>query len=483
VNITEYSCFMLVYNLLQVQMVTKSYIAIGSNLGNRVQNITDALRRLSEVNGIGRISSTGFLYESAPMYLEDQPAFLNTCCEIETFLSPHDLMNALNHIEVCMGRERLTKNGPRIVDLDIIFYGSDVVNDPDLKIPHPRLSEREFVLAPLSDICPYLIHPTLQTSVAEIRKSLNASSTCQRVFPAYGDRSLFRWGSRTFIMGILNVTPDSFSDGGLYNESVEAAVGHAADLVAAGADIVDVGGESTRPKAEIVNEKEEQRRVIDVIRAIRSKFPNLPISVDTYRASTARLAIEGGASIVNDVSGGLLDPDMISTVSSLGVPYICMHAGRVGSHPPLMYGEKSGLLEDQAFSRNLKSALDTVHDQLALRVDACIASGIARWNLVIDPGFGFGKSADVNFALVRHLDETLSGSLKQFPVMVGASRKRFVRDLVAGKDWSGSNEQAMLGTVAVSVAVQDRADIHRVHDVAQLKYALCVSDRVYRQHV
>ena len=464
-------------------MATRSLIAIGSNIGNRVGNILKALSELSHVPGVTRITSTGFLYESPPMYVEDQPVFLNTCCEIETSLSPRNLMIALQNIEVSMGRERTFKNGPRIIDLDILFHGPHVVNDPDLIVPHPCISEREFVLAPLADICPSFVHPVLKKTIEDIRKSLNAYSTCHRVFPACGDRSLFRWGSRTFIMGILNVTPDSFSDGGLYNESVDAAVCHAIDLVAAGADIVDVGGESTRPKAEIVDELEEQRRVIDVIREIRLKFPNLPISVDTYRASTARLAIEAGASIVNDVSGGLLDPDMISTVSSLGVPYICMHAGRVGSHPPLMYGDQSGLLEDQSFSRNLKSSLDTVRDQLAGRVDACIASGVARWNIVIDPGFGFGKSADVNFALVRHLEDAISGVIKPYPVMVGVSRKRFVRDLVAGKEWCGSNEHAMLGTVAVAMAIQDRADIHRVHDVAQLKYALCVSDRVYRRHV
>ena len=183
---------------------------------------------------------------------------------------------------------------------------------------------------------------------------------------------------------------------------------------------------------------------------------------------------------MNDVSGGLLDPRMLSTVADLQVPYICMHAGRVGSHPPLMYGNESGLLEDAKFSLNVKLAIDTVHDQLASRVDACRAAGISRWNIVIDPGFGFGKSADVNFALVRNISQLRRTTLESYPVMVGASRKRFVRDLVAGKEWSGSLEQAMLGTVAIAVAIQNQADIHRVHDVAELKYALCVSDRVFR---
>ena len=462
-------------------MTAKAYVAIGSNLGDRIANVQDALYRMKCIPGIARIVSTGYLYESDPMYVEDQPAFMNTCCEIETSLSPQDLVVALQAIEQAMGRERVTKNGPRCIDLDVVFYGPEcVINEPGLSIPHPRFSEREFVLAPLCDMCPSLIDPLTGETIESLRRRLNAYSTCHRIFPACCDRTLFRWGSRTFIMGILNVTPDSFSDGGKYNQSIEIAVERAVELVATGADIVDIGGESTRPRAEILNEAEEQARVIDVIRAVRTRFPNLPISVDTYRSSTARLAIEAGASIVNDVSGGLLDKDMLTTVSQLAVPYICMHAGRVGSHPPLMYGENSGLLEDAKYSQNLKCALDRVHAQLASRVDACWSAGIARWNLVIDPGFGFGKSADVNFALVRDFSDVFRNSLSQLPKMVGASRKRFVRDLVAGLEWSGSEQQAMLGTVAVSVAIQDKADIHRVHDVSELKYALCVSDRVYR---
>ena len=460
----------------------QSFIAIGSNIGDRVANVQTALKMMQSSLGIDFIESTGFLYESAPMYLTDQPAFLNTCCKIRTSLSPRDLLKCLKHIEDEMGRLKTIRNGPRCIDLDIIFYSDQIVDEPDLIIPHPRFHERFFVIAPLHDIEPTFKHSLYKRSIAEIYSKLERSQgdSCKRVFPAMTDSALFKLGSKSFIVGILNVTPDSFSDGGLYI-TVDDAVGHAREMIDSGADIIDIGGESTRPHATVVDAEEEQERVIGVIKRIREEFPHVPISIDTYRASTAKKAVEAGASIVNDVSCGLLDVDMLATVAELNVPYILTHAGRVGSHNSLDYGDGMPSVFDD--DEGLESAISTIHNQLNSRVNKCIRAGIFRWNVIIDPGLGFGKSGEVNFEIIKSLHKLLVDGLLVFPTMIGASRKRFVRDLVEGKSWAGTNEDALMGTAAVTVAAIAsciRVDFHRVHDVKQIKQLLVVSDKIYR---
>ncbi|MEP7021833.1 MAG: dihydropteroate synthase [Pseudonocardiales bacterium] len=212
-------------------------------------------------------------------------------------------------------------------------------------------------------------------------------------------------------MGVLNVTPDSFSDGGRY-VSVDDAVAHAQQMRADGADLIDVGGESTRPGAQRVEAAEETKRVLPVIEALTAQ--GIATSVDTYRASVAAAAIEAGASIVNDVSGGLGDPDMARVVRDAGCPWILMH----------WRGHSASM---QRLAR-YDEVVSDVRTELSTRVDAALAAGVDRNLLVLDPGLGFAKTAAHNWALLACLDRLVALG---FPVLVASSRKSFLGTLLA----------------------------------------------------
>ncbi|MGP4024433.1 dihydropteroate synthase [Actinomadura sp. 3N407] len=221
---------------------------------------------------------------------------------------------------------------------------------------------------------------------------------------------------RCLVMGVVNVTPDSFSDGGAWFDP-EKAIRHGLDLVAEGADIVDVGGESTRPGAQRVSEDEELRRVVPVIEALIAE--NVPVSIDTMRAEVAEAALDVGALLVNDVSGGLADPDMPRVVAAAGVPYVVMH-WRGHSH-------------DMQTRAIYKDVVREVRDELLHRVDAVLGEGVDPSMIVLDPGLGFAKNPEVghNWSLLAHLD-ALTGT--GYPVLVGASRKGFLTRLLADPD-------------------------------------------------
>ena len=208
------------------------------------------------------------------------------------------------------------------------------------------------------------------------------------------------------IMGILNVTPDSFADGGRHN-SLEAAVMHGKQMISEGVDIIDIGGESTRPGAERVSESEELSRVIPVITEL-SKL-GVTISIDTMRASTARAAVLAGANIINDVSGGLADPEMLATAADLKTPYIAMHW--------------RGQSKDMNSLANYNNVVDEVVHELHERITAALEAGISNNNLIIDPGIGFAKNADHNWEIIDNIDVFVALGYR---VLVGGSRKRFL---------------------------------------------------------
>ena len=207
-------------------------------------------------------------------------------------------------------------------------------------------------------------------------------------------------------MGILNATPDSFADGGEHFTYPDA-VDHGLKLIAEGADLIDVGGESTRPGAERVSAAEEERRVINVISKLAEA--GKPISIDTMRASTARAAVIAGASIINDVSGGLADAAMLDTAADLNVPYIAMH-----------WRGHSKEMNDLADYANV---VDEVIAELSLRIQAALSAGVSKSNLIIDPGIGFAKEAADNWAIIEEIERFVALG---YPVLVGASRKRFL---------------------------------------------------------
>jgi dihydropteroate synthase len=271
----------------------------------------------------------------------------------------------------------------------------------------------------------------------------------------------FDWGDRTYIMGVLNVTPDSFSDGGKFY-TVDAAIAQAAKMVAAGADILDIGGESTKPGAAPVDEQTELTRVILAIEAIR-KHPDIgeiPISIDTTKAVVAQAAIQAGADIVNDVSGGKFDPQMLPTVGRLGVPYILMH----------MRGTPATMLQ----MTDYVDVVEEVYNFLQVQIDRAVECGIDRSQLIIDPGIGFAKKSHQSIELIRQLERFATLDL---PLLIGVSRKSFIGKII---DRSDPNERLWGTAAACCAAIARGADIVRVHDVAEMVDVCRVADVLFR---
>jgi dihydropteroate synthase len=268
----------------------------------------------------------------------------------------------------------------------------------------------------------------------------------------------FEWGKRTYLMGILNVTPDSFSDGGEFN-NLEAALLQAKKLVAQGADILDVGGQSTRPGARQISLAEEWQRVIPAITALRSELA-IPISIDTTNAAIAQAAVEAGADLVNDISGGTFDEQMFPVVAQLGVPLILMH---LRGTPQTMqqlteYGDLVG----------------EVYQFLAGQIDRALKAGIERSRLIADPGIGFAKTYEQNLELLRRLPEFCALGV---PILVGPSRKSFIGHLLNQPE----PKLRLWGTAAACCgAIAGGADILRVHDVAPMLDVCRVADALWR---
>ena len=258
---------------------------------------------------------------------------------------------------------------------------------------------------------------------------------------------------RPRLMGILNVTPDSFSDGGRFTNPAAALV-QARAMQAGGADLIDIGGESTRPGAAEVPVAEELRRTVPVIAALRAAMPDLPISIDTRKAEVARAALQAGAAMVNDVSALGYDPGMAAVVASSGAPLCLMHA----------QGAPGSMQDDPRYG----DVLLDVYDAMAARIAVAEAAGIPRARIVIDPGIGFGKTTAHNLALIRGV--ALFHGLG-CAILIGASRKRFI-GVIGGAD---TPDARMPGSVAVALAcVAQGVQILRVHDVGETRQALAV---------
>ncbi|BDD80819.1 dihydropteroate synthase [Tsukamurella pulmonis] len=266
---------------------------------------------------------------------------------------------------------------------------------------------------------------------------------------------------RTLIMGVVNVTADSFSDGGRYLDP-EAAVARARALVADGAAIVDVGGESTRPGAHRVPAETERDRVVPVIAALAAE--GVTVSVDTMRASVAAAALEAGASVVNDVSGGRADPGMARVVADSTAPWILMHwRPSPGAPGPVWAGIHHEITE-------YDDVVTEVRDELLHQADAAVAAGIAAERIVLDPGLGFAKNASHNWALLHGLPTLQATGLR---ILVGASRKRFLGELLGGREPAGRET----ATAAVSaLAAQAGVWGVRVHDVRSTADAIAVTE-------
>lgn len=268
-------------------------------------------------------------------------------------------------------------------------------------------------------------------------------------------------------MAILNLTPDSFSDGGDHSTDPKLLQTALQSYVDAGVSILDIGGQSTRPHAPEVSPKEELGRVLPTIKYIRSQpiFSKLAISIDTYRASVAAAAVKAGANIVNDVSAGQMDPEMLPTMAKLGCTVVLMHMRGTPDTMNTMTSYPTGII-------------DGVSTELRARVAEAEAAGIRRWRIMLDPGIGFAKTEAQNLELLRRFAELRDfEGLRGFPWVVGASRKGFIGRITGVKEAS----QRVWGTAAaVNAAVQGGADVVRVHDVKEMGQVVKMADAIWR---
>lgn len=405
-------------------------------------------------------------------------------------------MDTLKSIENSLGRQKTIEKGPRSIDLDILLYDREIVSHERLNIPHKLMLERDFVLRPL---CQYAHSPS------SLFWKLNSNPTPSRLIPH--ERSPLPGANhtylsylnslpppetqpvvttpispffpplkpsepkrRTHVMAILNMTPDSFSDGGLHSPTdfarLTSTVRH---FIASGATIIDIGGESTRPNSAPVTEEEELSRVIPAIRHIRTSIPeaaNVAISIDTYRARVAAEACAAGADIINDVSAGTLDPEMLPTIARTGKSVILMH----------MRGDPSTMTKLTDYPEGV---IQGVGSELLERVRTAEAAGVRRWRIILDPGIGFAKTQAQNLTLLREMHRLTTDveGLDNFPWLVGTSRKGFVGRITGVEK---ASERVWGTAAAVTASVAGGADIARVHDVAEMSQVVKMADAMYR---
>jgi len=284
------------------------------------------------------------------------------------------------------------------------------------------------------------------------------------------NRHSFHWGSRTYVMGILNVTPDSFSGDGLmsHGEIIEQALRQAEHFIKHGADILDVGGESTRPGSQIVSAEEELERVIPVIQALAKEVPNALISIDTYKAKVAGEAFKVGAHILNDVWGLRADPELAGVAAKYKVPVILMHNR---SNPAGV--EVREQLGNAYIGSEYENLIEDVKRELLVSVELAKKAGIEEGHIILDPGIGFGKTREHNLELINRLDEV---SALGYPVLLGPSRKSFI-----GFTLDLPTDQRIEGTAAtIAVGITRGADIIRVHDVKEMARVAKMTDAIVR---
>ncbi|EXJ81009.1 dihydropteroate synthase [Capronia epimyces CBS 606.96] len=461
--------------------VNKATVAFGSNMGDRIANIEAALARMKR-EGL-KIVKLSHLYETEPMYYNDQDSFLNGVCLVETALEPLPLLDLLQTIENDLGRRRIIDKGPRTIDLDIILYNQEHIQKPRLEIPHKLMLEREFVLRPLADILPNAhlppsfspiaskrsIHQLLR-AIAERDSSMSPVFVLNPRLPLIRTRDATR---KTHVMAILNLTPDSFSDGGFHTaKDLETIKSTVRDYIALGATIIDIGGQSTRPRAEYLGPEEELKRILPVVRAIREmkEAERVAISIDTFHADVARQTSLAGADIINDVSAGLLDERMLTTVATLGKSIILMH----------MRGNPHTMTKLTDYPEGVVKG---VSQEISERVEAALAAGIAPWRIILDPGLGFAKDQQQNLELLRRLRDVrehpdASVPLKNFPWLMGPSRKGFIGKVTGVEEASDRS----YGTAAtVTTSIEGGAEIVRIHDVKEMVEVTKMADAIYRQ--
>ncbi len=440
-------------------MIHTIYLSLGANLGARLANLRQAAHLLAPQVRVTRVSP---VYETAPWGHRDQPNFLNQVVEAETELEPAALLALNQHIEAELGRVPTFRNGPRAIDIDILFYDHEIVDTAGLHIPHPRLPGRGFVLVPLCDLAPDLVHPELGLSAAQMLDQSGREGV-----HAY---KRLAFGAKTYVMGILNLTPDSFSGDGLLqnDDPLQAALDQARRFIQAGADILDIGGESTRPGAQPVSAEEELARVAPLVRAL-AETSEVILSVDTSKARVAEQALLAGADWVNDVWGLRADPGMAAVAAAYRAPLILMHNRSKPANADLQ--ERLG---GRYVGMQYADLLGEVKAELLESVGLARRAGVADDAIFLDPGIGFGKTVEQNLELIDRLGEIRALG---YPLLLGPSRKSFI-----GYTLNLPPEQRLEGTAAaVALGIARGADIVRVHDVEFISRVARMADAIVRR--
>lgn len=408
------------------------HLGLGSNIGDRRAQLAAALDALdADGIAIGRVSpvveSPALLPDGAPP--DWNRPFLNLVAECRApGLAPLDLLSRLQQIERQLGRGPHERWSPRPIDIDLLLYGREVLETERLRIPHPHLTDRPFVLAPLAALRPHL------------------------TIPGRGATTVLQWSRRLaaripLLMGIVNVTPDSFSDGG-QTATPDAAAARAAAHAAAGAHYLDIGAESTRPGAAPLTTDEEWARLEPALATILERLAGNRlrprISIDTYHPATARRALAAGADAINDV-GGLLSSEMLEIAAASGKDWIAMH------HVTIPVDRTRTLPLD-------RDPCELVDLWLDERLEQWQRAGLDPERVVFDPGIGFGKNPLQSLRLLRGIERFERHDLR---CLVGHSRKSFMSAFAA------SDSERDLATVGASLALATRpVEILRVHDVA-----------------
>ena len=408
------------------------YLGLGSNLGDRRAHLANALEMLA-MHGV-QLVRVSPVVESPAMLPDDAPAdwnepYLNLVAQCRTAASPEDVLAALKRIEHELGRVDRGRWAPRPIDVDILLWGHETIVTGNLRVPHPGIAERAFVLTPLAALAPRLTIPGLgPRTVLEHARD--------------GSHHLPLW------MGIVNLTPDSFSDGG---ELADAATvdAHVSALVGAGAEYIDVGAESTRPGATRLTADEEWSRLAPTLGRVLERYKGAAlrprISIDTYHLGTARRALELGVDVINDVSG-LTHPAMMELAASGTADWVAMHNLGVPA-------DKTRVLPAD------QDPTDAVERWLEERLSEWTRAGLDLGRIVFDPGIGFGKNALQSLRLLRNVDRFRRYGLR---LLVGHSRKSFMHHVAAA-----DRAERDLFTVGASLKLcAQGVDILRVHNVA-----------------
>ncbi len=267
------------------------------------------------------------------------------------------------------------------------------------------------------------------------------------------------WGTRTFLMAIINATPDSFSDGGEYSD-VPSSLKRVSECIQEGAEIIDIGAQSTRPGASEVSNEIELQRLIPIVKAVRVNFPNILISVDTYSSLVAEKVLSLGVDWINDIRGGRCDNQMFDVIADFKCPYVMTHS--------------RGDSRSMSDLSNYNDVVNEIIDQLKKLTDLCLKKGVDSHNIIWDPGLGFAKNTDQNIEIIKRLEEF---KCFNYPLLIGASRKRFLGELL---DIENPKER-IFGTAAVITrCVQAGIDVVRTHDVKPIKQVVKISESIYK---